>query len=182
MLPCSPLEVAPEPGPYTLFDTTSLHLPPRQSRNRFENLSINTSFLDDWTRSSSPMSISSMPATPESYVAGPSPLEATSADPFATAAFHFDAFDQHALHKSFDLQPQLHLFADDGACAVNTPYVSHDFVAPIPNTTTTTTTTTAIKDHNGYVPYEHHLGKSEIGHAHLGLDFTLVATLPPYTI
>jgi hypothetical protein len=135
------------------------------------------------------MSSSSVPTTPESYVASspcclhsPSPLE-TPVDHFAT---YFDAFDHHqpqhhALHKSFDLPQQLHLFADNGACAVNTPYISHDFVAPLHNNTT------MIKDHNGYASYEH-LGKSEMGqqqhhHHQLGLDFsTLVASLPPYTI
>jgi hypothetical protein len=77
-----------------------------QSRNRFKNLSIDTSFINDWTRSSSPMSNLSMPAMPESYVTSspcclqsPNPLE-TTVDHFATLAFHFDAFEYH--------QPQRH--------------------------------------------------------------------------
>jgi hypothetical protein len=142
-----------------------------QHRNRFENLSINTNFIDNWTRSSSPMSISSMPPTPQSYVnspcclQSPSPVEA-SADHFTTT-FNFDTFDQHSLHKPFELPPQM-IYQDDGTCVVNTPYMSHDF-----NTHTANT-----KDHNGYASYEQ-LSKPEMGHHHLELDFATF--LPPYS-
>src|SRR5215472_12217885 len=45
MLPCSPLEAAPEASHYSLFDTPSIHPQAPQPRHRFENLSINTSFI-----------------------------------------------------------------------------------------------------------------------------------------
>jgi hypothetical protein len=70
-----------------------------------------------------------MPAVLESYVASstgclqsPSPLE-TPVDHFVTSAFHHHQPQHHALPRSFDLPQPLHLFADDGARTMNTPYI-----------------------------------------------------------
>jgi hypothetical protein len=111
MLPCSTHADSSE-ALSSIFDTHSASHP-----SAHPSLSINTSFLDDWTRSSSPMSMSSnsMPTTPESYcysdscdgnsVSGSSspsssclqtPLDCCT-DHFATS-FSYDAYD-HQLHQ-----------------------------------------------------------------------------------
>jgi len=157
-----------------MFDTPSSH--PPAPRNRFENLSINTSFIHDWTRSPSPMSMSSsMPATPESFADSPcclqSPVDVNDHQYATTTAFNFDTFDQHAFSKSFEL-PHYQMYSDasDNACTMNTTGVympSSDFRA-LPN----------CKD-APYPSYDH----MKPNLAHLELDFTtLMASLPPYTI
>jgi len=91
------------------------------------SLSVDTSFLDDWARNSSPMS--SMPATP-SYLDSPCSVN-TPLDSFSNE-YNFDSFD-HTLSRSFDLS-NLHVYTGDNMCAFNQhcsnldgPYVSPDF-------------------------------------------------------
>jgi hypothetical protein len=88
-------------------------------------LSIDTSFVDDWARSSSPTSINSIPDTPESYSDISSPSESSSSclqspldscgDRF-TATFSFDSLHQVAagMGKSFVDLGTLQFAGEDG--------------------------------------------------------------------
>jgi hypothetical protein len=122
-------------------------------------LSVDTSFVDDWTRCSSPTS--SMPATPQSFADSPydihTPIDACS--PFSPG-YSLDAFSHESI-SPFDTN--MHLYSGDCAASfaphgMNAPFVQSDFAA---------------------FAFEH--PKPEL--AQLDLDFSaFMATLPPYTL
>jgi hypothetical protein len=116
-------------------------------------------FINDWTRSFSPVFISSMPTTLESYVAS-SPIcraRARSRPLWITLQLVI-----------INTMHSINLSTFHSNCTFSqTPYISHDYVAPQRTTMATS--------------YEH-LGKSEMGQHHrLGVDFsTLVASAAVY--